>query len=153
MPLATVENAISVIHKDYKDRVNTADALTEGPIDHQNSGKPGSELVSPMKVATPSIMSDNLSIRSNNYMHAIGNTFIYKFIVMLRGLQTSDREHQAPPDQYLPAVDFRRRLTHHWESGRRGQTERFGHTFPSHDEEHGRKWNANLTTRDPRGLC
>jgi hypothetical protein len=24
-----------------------------------------------MKIATPSIMSDNMSIRSNNYMHAI----------------------------------------------------------------------------------
>jgi hypothetical protein len=33
VPLATVENAISVILKDYKDRQNTADALSEGPID------------------------------------------------------------------------------------------------------------------------
>lgn len=73
VPMATVENAISVIHKDYKDRVNTADALSEGPIDNQISGRPGFEFASPMKIATPSIMSDNLSIRSNNYMHAIGN--------------------------------------------------------------------------------
>jgi hypothetical protein len=33
IPLTTVENAISVILEDYKDRQNTADALSEGPID------------------------------------------------------------------------------------------------------------------------
>ena len=33
VPMATIENAINVIIQDYNDKVNSAEALSEGPIE------------------------------------------------------------------------------------------------------------------------
>jgi hypothetical protein len=67
VPLATIENSIQVIFKDYKDRQNTADAMSEGPIEQSNyNGRPGFDLVSLPRIA-PSVMSDNLSFRSGHF--------------------------------------------------------------------------------------
>jgi len=47
VPLATIENAIQVILKDYIDRQNSADMMSEGPIDQSNyNGRPAFDISS-----------------------------------------------------------------------------------------------------------
>lgn len=71
VPLATIENAIQVILKDYLDRQNSADMMSEGPIDQSNyNGRPAYDIASQPRIA-PSIMSDNMSMRSQNFMNQI----------------------------------------------------------------------------------
>lgn len=53
--------------KDYNDHHNTLDAMSEGPIDQSNyNGKAGYDVVSLPRIA-PSVMSDNMSLKSSNF--------------------------------------------------------------------------------------
>jgi hypothetical protein len=70
MPLATIENSIQIILKDYMEKVNSGDNLSDIPVEQSNYGRPAFDIVSLPRFA-PSIMSDNVSIRSQNFNNQV----------------------------------------------------------------------------------
>ena len=67
VPMATVENAIEVIKKDYNDKIGNTNfevqSSVEGPIDFIIPGGAN------VKLNNMAQMSDNMSFRSTNYIH------------------------------------------------------------------------------------
>lgn len=57
VPMATIENAINVIIQDYTDKVNSAEALSEGPFDQQQQANQPLNIGIPRHL--PSAMSES----------------------------------------------------------------------------------------------